>query len=165
MVPKEERMSHRKYIGLCINMVLESLHKRIKCNYLSSLIAKKLNKIIHALIRWSINNLFKRMIKFNRNKLSENLNRINNSHDNNLEIKMEHIILISSNFWTFLSRSKKDVIYEITKINEVCPPDLCSLKCNSCKIYIKIIYSCTCKGSKIRCNICKHIHAGRCPPI
>jgi len=157
-IRKEWAICYRKYIGISTNMVLESLHKQIKYHYLLGLTCKRLDKSIHALMRLTNRDVFKRLIKLHRGKPSGKMRCISKSHENSTTVKDEHISLITNNLWSVVSSSKKDFAYEVTKINNACPEDLCSLKCKPCNICIHM-YVCTCLDSIIRLNMCKHIHA------
>jgi len=155
---KEWAMCYRKYVGISTNMVLESLHKQIKYHYLLGLTCKRLDKSIHALMRLTNRDVFKRLIKLHRGKPSGKMRSISKSHENSTTVKDEHISSITNKLWSVVSGSKKDIAYEVTKINNTCPEDLCSLKCKPCNICIHM-YVCTCLDSIIRLNMCKHIHA------
>lgn len=144
---------YRQHCGLNTNMHLERMHRTIKHIYLEGRVVKRLDKALHALMRFLRNRIVDRLIMIEKGKISTKLKYLRNRHRNSLEF--DTTITKHGNGWNVLSETKKQV-YLVEKSNKSCPP-LCTLMCNECNVCIHK-YICTCADSAIKWNMCKHIH-------
>jgi len=148
----------RLRLGINTNMYLESFHKILKHIYLEGKRVKRLDKTIHALMKFSRDSLYKRLIKLTKYVPTEKIQTVRQSHNTSELIKLEQIqILENEKGYIIQSLSNHSQQHFIIKTNEMCTYPSC-LKCKKCNICIHT-YQCSCIDNVIKANICKHIHA------
>jgi len=147
----------RLRLGINTNMYLESFHKILKLIYLEGKRVKRLDKTIHALMKFSRDSLYKRLIKLSKYVPTEKVQKVCLSHNISETIKLEQIkILENEKGYIIHSLSNPSQQYNIIKVGETCTHPAC-LKCKKCKICIHT-YHCSCIDNVIKANICNHIH-------
>ncbi|GFY48327.1 MULE domain-containing protein [Trichonephila inaurata madagascariensis] len=83
---------HRLQSGLNTNMYVESMHKTLKYIYLTGRNAKRLDKIIYALMRFIRDKLVDRLIVMNKGKLTSKLKDLRQHHKTSLSLSTATII-------------------------------------------------------------------------
>lgn len=149
----------RKNLGINTNMHLESLHKKIKYQYLEGKQVKRLDVALDGLLKLLRDLLFDRLIKITNKKKSipsDKLSKIMKSHKLGLQIAPTMVTNLNENLWQVQSMEGKVYDIDVQKGKNKCGM-ACLFKCTACKICIHA-FTCSCIDNVIRGNICKHIH-------
>ncbi|VEN46173.1 unnamed protein product [Callosobruchus maculatus] len=149
---------YRQHLGINTNMYLESLHKTLKYYYLEGKKVKRLDRTIHAIMKFARDCLFKRILKITKNAATMRIKNIQVAHTNSQAICSEMVKSLKINEWLVQSSKCAEQEYIVQKVQENCLIKDCPIKCCKCKICVHI-YKCSCMDSVIKFNICKHIHA------
>ncbi|GBN87583.1 hypothetical protein AVEN_99720-1 [Araneus ventricosus] len=142
---------YRLHAGVNTNMHIERMHKTLKYIYLLGKSVQRLDKVIHAIMRFLRDKLFDRLIVLNKCKLTNKLKDLRKRHKTSLSMSVS--VVQTTEGWNICSQNN-DEMYAVTQINIVCQ---CLLKCENCQACIHQ-YSCTGLDSSVRWNVCKHIH-------
>jgi len=147
----------RQRLGINTNMYSESFHKTLKYNYLNGKKTKRVDKLIHVLMKICRDNIFERLHRLVKKAPTGRIKRIWDSHKRSRDINKENLINIGENTWHVKSQESGQyyIVSEVT--SELCK-NQCQLICSECKICVHQ-FTCTCVDNFIRFNICKHIHA------
>lgn len=143
---------YRKECGINTNMRLESMHKVIKYFYLDGKCVKRLDKGLHATLRYVRDKIIGRIIQHTKGKQSIHSRRINQRH--RLALTSSFNISAENNQTWIVSSSEKD--YSVTKNIEL-TSKCCNLVCQFCNICIHS-FTCNCPDFFMMSTICKHIH-------
>uniref|UniRef100_A0A6M2DPT9 Putative mudr-1x sp n=1 Tax=Xenopsylla cheopis TaxID=163159 RepID=A0A6M2DPT9_XENCH len=148
---------YRLRLGVNTNMYLESFHKIFKYFYLNGKCSKRLDKTIHALMKYTRDACLNRLTRILKNTPTSKIRIIRKSHNISLKIDSSNIItLVEGVKWNITSQSDVSKVHEVERINKTCMmPCLSCMECNIC-IHTFI---CSCIENSIRMSICKHIHA------
>ena len=136
-------------------MYAEAFHRVLKHSYLKGKRNKRLDKLLHILLRYARDKAFDRIIKLEKGKTNPRTRMISKRHNESEKLSFSLIVNEVNNSWTVQSSSKEQT-YCVNKEEESCPFN-CLLKCNTCDICVHM-YSCTCYDAVINGTICKHIH-------
>lgn len=141
---------YRLYSGLNTNMHIERMHRTIKYIYLKGKNVKRLDKALHAIMKFVRDKLFDRLIAIHKGKLTSKLKDLRNKH------KLSTLIMrnVTKTDYGWDITSSGDDKYKITENNINCK---CSLICTECNACIHK-YSCSCLDYAVKWNMCKHIH-------
>lgn len=141
----------RQNCGINTNRRLESMHKVIKFFYLGGESVKRLDKGLHATLRYVRDKIVDRLIKHTKGKR-------NHSSQENFR---SHKLASSSSFnvsekgagvWDVTNDNVKYRIQTTDILNKCC-----NFICQLCDICVHQ-YSCTCPNYFINSIICKHVH-------
>ncbi len=141
------------------NMYLESFHRVLKIVYLQGKKNRRLDNLIHVLLKLARNKAFEQVQKIHKGKTSHRINEINRRHKESSKMISEgcHLQTISSNEWKITSQTTPGKMYIVQLENRSCPSS-CKLRCVACDVCIHM-YTCSCVDSVVHTTICKHIHA------
>ena len=114
---------------------------------------KRLDKALHALMRFLRNRIVDRVIMLEKGKICTKLKYLRNRHKKSTEF--DTVITKRQGGWNVFSEGSKD-IYVVEESNINCSSS-CKLICDECDVCIHK-YICTCPDSAIKWNMCKHIH-------
>lgn len=146
---------YRKAANINTNMYVESFHRTLKYIYLKGRVNKRVDNLIHILMKVSRDRAFDRLCKLQKGKISARLATIRKRHQASTKLPQCLVSRLSQYEWSVQS-SDKQYQYSVTLEVEKCPTR-CHLLCNACKVCIHM-YSCTCMDYIINHTICKHIH-------
>ncbi|XP_050516253.1 uncharacterized protein LOC126891116 [Diabrotica virgifera virgifera] len=142
---------YRQNCGINTNMRLEGMHKAIKYFYLDGKRVRRLDKGLHATLKYVRDKIVGRLIKLTKGK----------HNINNHETIQRHRIAISSTFnmiletpgmWNLEHNAKQYTVKEHCDVSKCC-----NFTCTFCNICIHQ-YTCSCPDNFINKSICKHIH-------
>ncbi|KAK5647824.1 hypothetical protein RI129_002716 [Pyrocoelia pectoralis] len=126
------------------------MHKIIKYFYLNRKTVKRLDKGLHAVLKYIRNKTVERIIKSTKGKHTIHAKQIFDRHRTAL-LGSYKVECVDSNKWIIILDSNEYIVEQIS--NQIC----CNLVCQFCQICIHM-YNCTCPDFLIRAVICKHIH-------
>ena len=151
---------YRVKCSMNTNMALEAFHRVMKVCYMEKKQNRRIDFLLHLLLKISCDKVFERFIKTQKGKSSHRICEISKRHRNAEKmIPSEMVLSINDGRWTVKSASSQQAssqqtYYSVEKQLEVCS---CKLRCNSCNVCIHQ-YSCTCMDFLIHSTVCKHIH-------
>ncbi|VEN58334.1 unnamed protein product [Callosobruchus maculatus] len=142
---------YRKDCGINTNMKLESMHKVIKYFYLSGKHVKRLDKGLHATLKYVRDKIVDRMVKHTKGK--QNMQQTESFKRHRVAITSSFIVNSDSNESYSVIHDNNQYHVKKTNILEKC----CKTGCDFCNICIHQ-YSCSCPDYFLNSVICKHIH-------
>ena len=134
------------------NMFVESFHRLLKVVYLEQKQNRRIDTLIHQLLRIVKHITFDQLIKLEKGKRTFRLCEINKRHK--AAEKIKNNIQFIKETWTLTSQQNTTVQYEIQKLTNNCS---CNLSCTTCGACIHM-YSCTCMDSTLHATVCKYSH-------
>ena len=146
---------YRKSANINTNMYVESFHRILKYVYMKGCINKRIDNLIHILIKVSRDKAFERLSKMEKGKISDRLSTIRKRHWASVKLSLELVTKRKYTEWSVKSVDQKQE-YIVMSENLNCPMK-CQLLCRECSVCIHM-YSCTCMDYIINHTICKHIH-------
>lgn len=145
----------QKSANINTNMYMESFHRTLKYVYMKGRINKRIDNLIHVLMKVSRDKAFERLCKLEKGKISGRLSTIRKRHRESEKMSFQSVTQNSNTEWSVQSASGKQE-YTVLLENPRCPVE-CHLVCTQCAVCIHI-YSCTCMDYIINHTMCKHIH-------
>ena len=139
------------------NMALESFHRVLKVCYLQKKQNRRIDYLLHILLKISRDKVFDRLQKSQKGKISHRICEINKRHRTAQSMNPANCIISrNETSWRIKPESStQQEYYTVEKVsNNSCS---CKVRCNRCDICI-CSYSCTCMDYLIHATICKHIH-------
>lgn len=137
------------------NMALEAFHRLIKVCYLEKKQNRRVDYLLHVLLKIARDKVFERLQKTQKGKSSYRLCEINRRHKTAEKLSSaDAMISVSKDLWKVKSSSTIQSHYTVEKILDKCS---CALKCGKCNACVHL-YSCTCMDFLIHSTVCKHIH-------
>ena len=137
------------------NMALEAFHRVIKVCYLEKKQNRRIDYLLHLLLKVARDKVFERFFKTQKGKSSHRLCEINKRHKAAEKMSPSDTLLSSSDgIWKIKAASLQQTHYMVGKKLDNCS---CKLRCSSCDVCIHS-YSCTCMDFLIHSTVCKHIH-------
>ena len=159
--PRVEEWATCYRIGKFVNtnMYLESFHRVLKIVYLEGKKNRRLDQLIHILLKLARNKAFEQVQKVHKGKTTYRINEINRRHKESSKMISEgcHLQSISNKEWKISSQTTSGRMYTVHLENQSCPFS-CKLRCAACDVCIHM-YNCSCVDSVVHTTICKHIHA------
>lgn len=137
------------------NNFIESFHSTFKKKYLRGKVNNRVDKCIHALLKYARDYIFKRARKLSKQAYPINHNMIVSRHKAAKTMDVA-IVELDNKCWRVDSQTEEGKSYTVEFVNEICPYD-CKLTCRDCKT-CPHIYECDCVDYLVGLNICKHIH-------
>jgi len=155
--PEMWAYSYRLGLKVHHNMHLEAMHRVIKHVHLQGRKVKRLDKSIHALLRFLRQKMSDRLLKLHRGKWTKHVRGIRRRHNLSSNIPMEKSTCLEENM-VYTVEGANDVQYTVRQ-SPTMPhvSDTCPLACRECNACVHS-FSCTCLDSALRNTICKHIH-------
>jgi hypothetical protein len=147
--------SYRKAAGINTNMYAQSFHHVLKYIYMKGHVNKRLDCIIHLLMKYARDKAFDRIAKIEKGKSTKRTKAIHDRHLKSLELPISSVTDDGKDSWQVQSQTSK-VMYSVTRDYEKCPHN-CLIECKECCICVHI-FSCNCADSLQLGTICKHIH-------
>lgn len=137
------------------NNFIESFHSTFKKRYIRRKVNNRVDKCLHALLKYARDHIFKRARKLSKQAYPINHTMIVSRHKAALTMDVA-IVELENKCWRVDSQTEQGKFYTIEFLNEICPYD-CKLTCRDCRT-CPHIYECDCVDYLVGLNICKHIH-------
>ena len=135
-------------------MHLESFHCLLKIVYFDSKYNRRVDHLIHMLLKLSRNLVFERINKLEKGKITHRKHEILQRHKN-AALKVASVCPVQTeNGWRIESIAKKGKYYMVEKVSESCSREMTCPSCNICPH----IYTCSCIDYCVRSTVCKHLH-------
>ena len=136
------------------NMAVEAFHRLLKVCYMEKKQNRRIDRLLHLLLKIARDKVFERLLKSQKGKLSHRVCEINKRHKTAKQIDLtKHFITQVDDEWRVKS-SSTEICYSV---RQVCNDCECKLRCSTCNICVHS-YSCTYMDYLIHDTICKHIH-------
>ena len=145
------------YCAVNTNMALEAFHCLIKVSYLEKKQNRRIDYLLHLLLKVSRDKVFERFFKTQKGKSSHRLCEINKRHKTAEKMCPDYydtFLSFSDGVWKIKAASLQQSYYMVEKRLDKCS---CKLRCSSCDVCIHS-YSCTCMDFLIHSTVCNHIH-------
>ena len=137
------------------NMFIEAFHRLLKIVYLNHKQNRRIDYLLHTLLRISRDKAFERLQKLQKGKYSHRVAEINKRHKAAQNVIEKGILPISTEEgWTITSERDPSLVYCISAVNLNCN---CKLACSTCHVCVHM-YRCTCLDFALHTTVCKHIH-------
>lgn len=148
---------HRINMFVNTNMSLESFHRLLKVEYLEGKQNRRLDHLLHVLLKIARNKAFEQFQKIYKGKITHRITEINKRHKKAVEMIKEgcDIQKVSDDTWTISSQNEITKSYQVQQKS---PCSTCKLRCISCDSCVHM-YTCSCVDFAVHTTICKHIHA------
>ena len=144
-------------IGTVINtnMFVEAFHRTLKIVYLQQKQNRRIDFLLHTLLKLARDKVFERLTKLEKGKYSHRISEINKRHKSAERMLPMSVNIIRDDIdWIVPSEKDASVRYNVRLINETCD---CKLRCSNCEVCVHM-YSCTCMDSTLHKTVCKHVH-------
>ena len=138
------------------NMAVESFHHVLKVCYMEKKQNRRVDKLIHFLLKIARDKVFDRIIKTQKGKMTHRLSEIMKRHKNAEEALTSVNVqcLSEGKLWRVESVSKQKA-YNVERNSALqCS---CKLSCLTCKVCVHS-FTCTCMDFILHATVCKHIH-------
>lgn len=137
------------------NMFVESFHRLLKTVYLHSKQNRRIDHLLHVLLRIARDMAFGQLIKIEKGKLTHRRCEINKRHQLAVNTKDTYNITDGEdNTWIVTLQVDEQRSYTVMKQNIQCS---CQLVCSHCGACIHM-YTCSCIDATIHATVCKHAH-------
>ena len=137
------------------NMFLEAFHRTLKIVYLEQKSNRRIDMLLHTLLKIAKNKIFERLKKLEKGKYTHRISEINKRHKSAIKmLPYSKAITENNSCWNVPSERDGSLTYTVKWIKQVCE---CKLRCSSCKVCVHQ-YSCTCMDSTLHATVCKHVH-------
>ena len=140
------------------NMALEAFHRVLKVCYLEKKQNRRIDYLLHFLLKVSRDKVFERFSKTQKGKSSHRSCEINKRHKTAKKMcAADGILSVSDGIWQMKPTTPQQAYYLVEKKLDNCS---CKLRCRSCDVCVHM-FSCTCMDFLIHSTVCKHIHLVR----
>ena len=146
---------YRKLANINTNMYIESFHPILKHLYMKGKANRRIDNLVHVLLKVSWEKGFERLCKLEKGENSGRLTTIHKRHLASTKLSPALVQKTSEHEWKIKSGEAK-LEYSVTMEYELYQ-ELCQLICKDCEICIHM-YSCTGLDFLINYIICKYIH-------
>jgi hypothetical protein len=141
---------HRKGVVANTNMYLESFHNVLKSTYMERKANRRIDSLLHILLKIARDKAFERLIKVEKKTRSKKIHEINKRHI----VLLEHLPPATDGGWLVQSGSTPDRKYFVVAAVDSCS---CSVHCTLCNC-CPHMYQCTCVDFAVHATVCKHVH-------
>ncbi|XP_011407648.1 PREDICTED: uncharacterized protein LOC100639460 [Amphimedon queenslandica] len=160
-VPKIEQWApcYRGATTVNTNMAIESFHRLLKVCYLEKKQNRRVDHLLHILLKISRDKTFERLQKTQKGKLSHRISEVNKRHRTAQNMNASEVIISNTGAtWRIKPTvpDSQEKFYTVEKISDACSCS-CRIRCSTCDVCVHS-YSCTCMDYLIHSTICKHIH-------
>ena len=131
---KEWAACYRKAANINTNMYIESFHRTLKYIYFKGRINKRIDNLIHILMKVSRDKAFDRLCKLEKGKISARLVTIRKRHLASTKLPQSLVTKQSQREWIVQSADKQNQ-YSVVLDLEQCPTK-CRILCADCKTCI-----------------------------
>ena len=140
------------------NMFIESFHRLLKVVYMEHKQNRRVDFLLHMLLKISRDKLYDRLQKVEKGKNTHRMTEINKRHKSAESMVRQGIQASQSQngYWTVPSEAESYLDYMVRKLEEHCKSN-CKVVCGTCNACIHL-YTCTCTDFLIHNTVCKHIH-------
>ena len=138
------------------NMHLESFHRKLKVVYLESKQNRRLDHLLHVLLKISRDIIFESFRKFEIGKLSHRKCEIRRRHMRAINLDPEFVQTSgeSDSEWIVKSSTDELSVYYVKLDKKSCD---CKLHCDMCGACVHM-YTCSCLDATLHYTVCKHVH-------
>ena len=136
------------------NMFLESFHRTLKVVYLQHKHNRRIDYLLHTLIKISRDKVFERLTKLEKGKFTHRVSEINKRQKEAEKMKPE-VQDVNDKIWSITSARHKSIHYTVKKVMDTCS---CRLRCSTCGMCVHM-YTCSCIDASLHATVCKHVHA------
>jgi len=137
------------------NMFTESFHRLLKVVYLEGKQNRRVDTLLHTLLRIARNLIFEQLTKEEKGKLSHRKCEVTKRHKTAVElIDVCTVTHEEETVWKVQSQSNKNTEYTINQLSKTCS---CKLGCSHCGACFHM-YNCSCIDYALHSTVCKHIH-------
>jgi len=136
------------------NMFVESFHRLLKVVYLENKQNRRVDKLLHVLIKIARNLIYEQLRKTEKGKTTHRRCDIHRRHKAAVEASDNcNILEVSKNEFKIQSLSN-DTFYSVYVLKTSCDCKISCLGCGACMH----MYDCSCMDFAIHYTVCKHIH-------
>ena len=138
------------------NMFVESFHRTLKVVYLQQKHNRRIDFLLHTLLKIARDKVFEHLTKFEKGKYSHRVSEINKRHKaamNMLPLR-KYVTDVNKSAWSAPSARDSSIKYTVHLLQETCD---CRLRCSTCGVCVHM-YTCSCIDSTLHATVCKHIH-------
>ena len=137
-------------------MSVESFHRLLKVVYLESKHNRRIDHLLHVILRIARDKMFDRLIKKEKGKSTYRIGEINRRHHAAVDFmhKGVSVVKLHHDLWEVSSSSREMVKYRIRQLSQHCN---CKIQCASCAVCLHM-YTCSCVDSAVHSTACKHTH-------
>ena len=131
-------------------------HRTLKVVYLEHKQNRRIDVLLHVLLKLSCDKVFEQLTKMEKGKYSHRVTEINKRHreSEKMEPLKKHIREINDKTWSVPSAKDGAIRYTVELVTEECD---CSLRCSTCAACVHM-YTCSCMDSTLHATVCKHVH-------
>ena len=122
-------------------MYAESFHRVLEHVYMKGNINKRLDSVIHLIMKYARDKALDRIMKAEKGKSTRRTNIINKKHQESLKLLTSNVCMKDDDSWK-VKYSSTDIAYLVRKETDICQYN-CFIKCQLCSICIHN-YSCSC---------------------
>ena len=151
----QEWSSHHR-IGTLVNtnMHVEAFHRVLKYVYLHGKQNKRLDSLLHAMLKIARDKWFERLLKCTKGKSTYRIADLNRRHEKALDMINNTVVeCISHGSWK-VCPSDSTTNHVVEKQTHNCR---CSIKCRQCGVCPEL-FTCSCVDYALHSTACKHIH-------
>ena len=141
---------HRLGVQANTNMYVESFHNVLKSAYMERKANRRVDTLLHILLRVARDKVFERLIKLEKNVQSKKQHSITKRHT----VVVAVLPAQTSQGWPIPSCSQAGHSYLVMPAKETCS---CHLHCHLCDC-CPHMYECSCIDFCVHATVCKHIH-------
>ena len=146
---------YRKKSGINTNMYAESFHRLIKYIYMRGRSNRRIDKLLHILMKVARDKAFERLCKLEKGKVSGQLALIRKRHIESTKLPTQSVTQCNNTQWSVTS-SDDTREYTVCEETQMCPVN-CHLSCDNSNICVHM-FSCNCMDALINHTMCKHIY-------
>ena len=136
------------------NMHVEAFHRVLKYVYLHGKQNKRLDYLLHALLKIARDKWFERLLKCTKGKSTYRIVELNKKHKKALDMINSNVIeRVSNGLWRVCpnNSTKSHVVEKLTH------KWMCSMKCRQCGVCPEM-FTCSCVDYALHSTACSHIH-------
>ena len=138
------------------NMFLESFHRTLKQVYLERKQNRRVDHLLHKLLKISRDKAYEQWIKAEKGKVTMRQRESSKRHRRAECIPKQAICEVQEGCWEVGSTTEEGKIHHVQRTSsESCP---CSLRCQACHACVHT-FQCSCLDFAVRGLLCIHIHA------
>ena len=135
-------------------MFLESFHRTLKVVYLQHKHNRRIDYLLHILIKMSRDKVFEQLTKLEKEKFAHRVSEINKRHKE-AEINEARSARCDGQDMEYHLCQTQSIHYTVKKVMDTCS---CRLRCSTCGTCVHM-YTCSCIDASLHATVCKHEHA------
>ena len=150
MRAEEWAYCYRKGTAANTNMYLESFHNVLKTAYMERKANRRVDTLLHTLLKVARDKAFERLIKVEKKTHSRKLQDIDKRH----VVLLSELPQLTDGGWFVASQTSAGQMYFVIPASQSCN---CLLHCSTCKC-CPHMYECSCIDFAVHATVCKHVH-------